>query len=55
LFAADAGRAARFAVSLGDLTINLSRSSIDDEALAALCAQAEALMEDGPSPTFGRR
>ena len=36
LFAADPDRAARFSVSLDDLTLDISRSSIDDTALDAL-------------------
>ncbi len=42
LFAADPGRAARFALSLDDLTLDFSRTAIDDAALDALFALAEA-------------
>ena len=41
LFAADPGRAARFTVALDDLTLDFSKSSIDDEALDALFDLAE--------------
>jgi glucose-6-phosphate isomerase len=41
LFAADRARAARFSVSLDDLALDFSRSSIDDAALDALFALAD--------------
>jgi len=47
LFAADHDRAARFSVSLDDLTLNFSRSSIDDNALDALFALAGAADLEG--------
>jgi len=42
LFAADRARTARFSVSADDLTLDFSRSSIDDVALDALFALADA-------------
>ena len=42
LFAADPGRAARFTACFDDLALDYSKSSIDDTALAALFALAEA-------------
>jgi glucose-6-phosphate isomerase len=47
LFAADPNRATRFSVSLDDLTLDFSRSSIDDTALDALFALADAADLDG--------
>jgi glucose-6-phosphate isomerase len=41
LFAADPGRAARFTAYFGDLSLDFSKSSIDDTALEALFALAE--------------
>jgi len=41
LFAADPGRAARFTVHFADLSLDFSKSSIDDTALDALFALAE--------------
>ena len=41
LFAADPGRAARFTAHFGDLSLDFSKSSIDDAALAALFALAQ--------------
>ena len=42
LFSADPARAARFTYALGDLTLDLSKSSIDDAALAGLLNLARA-------------
>ena len=47
LFAADPGRAARFSASLDDLTLDFSRSAIDDTALEALFALAGAADLEG--------
>src|SRR5689334_4290555 len=47
LFTADPGRSARFSISLDDLTLDISRSSIDDTALDALFALAEAADLEG--------
>jgi glucose-6-phosphate isomerase len=47
LFAADPGRAARFTASLGDLSLDFSKSSIDDAALEALFALARTADLDG--------
>jgi len=42
LFAADPNRATRFSATFDDLTIDFSKTSIDDEALAALLGHARA-------------
>jgi glucose-6-phosphate isomerase len=42
LFAADPGRAARFTVQLDDLSLDVSKTAIDDTVLDALFALAEA-------------
>lgn len=42
LFAADPGRARRLALQVGDVHLDLSKHRVDDEALAALVALAEA-------------
>ena len=47
LFAADPVRDQRFSVSLDDLTLDFSRSSIDDTALEALFALADAADLEG--------
>ena len=47
LFAADPARATRFSASVDDLILDYSRSSIDDVALDALFALAEAADLDG--------
>ncbi len=47
LFAADPARAARFSASLDDLTLDFSKTAIDDAALDALFALAEAADLDG--------
>ena len=47
LFAADPGRAARYSASLDDLTLDFSRSAIDDTALEALFALAKAADLEG--------
>src|SRR4051812_39273040 len=47
LFAADPGRARRFSASLEDLTLDYSKSAIDQETLDALFALAEAVDLDG--------
>ncbi len=47
LFAADPQRAAKFTVSLGDLTLDASKTSVSEEALEALLALADAADLDG--------
>ena len=47
LFAADPQRATRFTAALDDLTLDFSKSSIDDAALNALFALADAADLDG--------
>ncbi|WP_204848197.1 glucose-6-phosphate isomerase [Rhodopila globiformis] len=47
LFAADPGRAARFTAQLDDLSLDLSKTAIDEAALDALFALAEAADLDG--------
>ena len=47
LFVADPGRATRFSAALDDLTLDFSKSSIDDTALDALVGLAEAADLDG--------
>src|SRR4051794_13811089 len=47
LFDADPSRATRFSVALDDLTLDFSRSSIDDTALNTLFDLAEAADLDG--------
>ncbi len=47
LFAADPGRAARFTARLDDLTLDLSKTAIDDVARAALLGLAEAAGLEG--------
>jgi glucose-6-phosphate isomerase len=47
LFAADPGRAARFSASLDDLTLDFSKSAIDDTVLDALFALAQAADLEG--------
>ena len=42
LFAADPNRAQNFAASLGDLTLDFSKTAIDEEALAALLGHTRA-------------
>lgn len=47
LFAADPNRAKRFTFTLDDLSLDISKTAIDDEALAALFALAETADLDG--------
>lgn len=47
LFAASAERARRFSASFDDLTLDISKSAIDDEALQALFALADAADLEG--------
>jgi glucose-6-phosphate isomerase len=47
LFAADPARAARFSASLDDLTLDFSKNAIDDAALDALLALADAADLEG--------
>jgi len=47
LFAADPQRAAKFTVSLDDLTLDVSKTSVSEDALEALLALADAADLDG--------
>ena len=47
LFAADPQRAARYTATLGDLTLDVSKTSVGDEVLEALLALAQAADLDG--------